>query len=381
MTPESPLPTAPDSHDAASLRTAPAFHALRVDSIRQLTDDAMEIGFAVPEDLQHAFSHTHGQHLTLRLQIDGEELRRSYSITSAIGDTHLRIAVKRVPDGRSSVWLTTQLKVGDTLDVMTPAGRFSAPLDPNAARHWLLIAAGSGITPMVSIARSVLAGEPASRVTLLYGNRDTASVMFQRELDDLKSTYMTRFSLHHFLSRGRRNLELFDGRLDGQRLERVCSSLVPADGVDLAFVCGPEEMTLDVLGTLTKLGVPRDHIHLELFGSADARGRAAARSTNAPTHTDADVVAQATVRLHGVERTIDVRSGERILDAALRQGMDVPYACSGGVCATCRAHVDSGSVDMDTNFALEQRELDAGFILTCQAHPTSDELRIDYDRA
>mgnify|MGYP006275413737 CR=1 FL=1 len=355
------------------------FHTLTVGSIRELTDDAIEIGFSVPEHLVDAYRHQHGQHLTLKLTIDGEELRRSYSITSAVGDDRLCIAVKRVPGGRSSVWLTTELAVGDQLEVMTPAGRFSAPLDASATRHWLLIAAGSGITPILSIARSVLSGEPQSRVTLLYGNRDAASVMFQRELDDLKSTCMTRFAVHHFLSRGRRNLELFDGRIDGSRLTRVFESLVAVDDVDLTFVCGPEQMTLDILGTLTSLGIPRERIHMELFGTADTRAHAPHQTS--PTSDQAEAIAQATIRLHGVERTIDMRAGERILDAALRNGMDVPYACAGGVCATCRAHLDSGSVTMNTNHALDDHEVADGFVLTCQATPDCDELRVDYDRA
>lgn len=371
------MPTESHTTPQPSAFAAPGFHTLRVSSIRELTDDAIEIGFDIPEQLIEAYRHQHGQHLTLKLDLDGEELRRSYSITSPIGDSRLCIAVKRVPGGRSSVWLTTKLSVGDQLAVMTPSGRFSAPLDPAAQRHWLLIAAGSGITPILSIARSVLSEEPTSHVTLLYGNRDAASVMFQQELDDLKSTCMTRFAVHHFLSRGRRNLDLFDGRIDGSKLTRVFESLVAIDDIDLTFVCGPEHMTLDVLGTLTGLGMPRERIHVELFGTADAR-ISASRNLDSPSE---HAVAQATIRLHGVERTIDMREGERILDAALRSGMDVPYACAGGVCATCRAHLDSGSVTMETNHALDASEIADGFVLTCQATPDCAELRVDYDRA
>lgn len=355
------------------LAGTPAFHRLRVSQVGALTDDAVEVAFEVPSGLREAFAFEHGQHLTLRLQLGGDELRRTYSITSVVGDPVLRIGVKRVPGGAASTWLTTELVQGDELDVMTPAGRFTTPLRPRAAHHWLLVAAGSGITPIMSIMRSALAAEPESRVTLLYCNRTSRSIMFREQLEDLKDQHLPRVQLMYFLTRERRGIDLFDGRLTAQRMRRVCATLVDPHSVDHAFLCGPEAMSGELSALLVGLGVCETNVHVELFG------------TDLPVvpqvvvHDDSAVVCQASVRVRGLESRVDVHEGERLLNAARRAGLDVPFACTGGVCSTCRAHVSGGEIEMVTNHALDPAEVAAGFALTCQSLPRSPQLLVDYD--
>lgn len=356
---------------------APAFHRLRVALVRPLTDDAVEIGFDVPPELADAYAFTHGQHLTLRLGLDGEQLRRSYSITSRPGTGELRIGVRNAPHGVASNWLTSELRAGDELEVMTPAGRFTAPTDSSLAREWLLVAAGSGITPIMSILRTVLAEEPQAHVTVLCCNRSVRSIMFLEELDDLKNEHVDRLAVAHFLTRERRNAGLLDGRITGEKLRALDGTLFDSRRVGHAFVCGPQGMTLDLRATLLDLGLPVERVHVELFGTqTPARRRATAAEVAA-----ADVVANATVVLHGIETQIELREGERVLDAARRHGLDAPFACTGGVCATCRAHLDEGEVQMAANYALDSAEVEAGFVLTCQSEPRSKHLRVDFDRA
>jgi ring-1,2-phenylacetyl-CoA epoxidase subunit PaaE len=347
---------------------------LRVREVRPLTEDSVEIAFEVPENLFDAYAFDAGQHLTLRFNADGEEIRRTYSISSTVGDRVPRIGVRRIEQGRASNWLCTKLAAGDALEVMTPAGRFTRTLDPAARRHWLFVAAGSGITPIMSIVSSVLAVERESQVTLLYGNRSVDTIMYRQELDDLKSEHLGRFSLVHILSRERRGSELFTGRISPERVDAICAAMgIDLSTVDHAFVCGPEQMSADVRSALVERGISEEQVHVELY---ETSGAAAAK----PPEPDAKVVCSATVILHGIESPVHVLEGERVLDAARREGLDVPFACTGGVCATCRAHVTDGEVEMLVNHALEPHEVEAGYALTCQALPLTPSLKVDYDR-
>ncbi|MDF1602716.1 1,2-phenylacetyl-CoA epoxidase subunit PaaE [Nocardioides sp. YIM 152315] len=347
------------------------FHSLRVAAIDELTDDAVALTFEVPPALAPDFQWSPGQHLNIR---GGDDVRRSYSICTTPTSGRLRIGVKRLPGGAFSTGVLSTLAVGDALDVMTPAGRFTTQVCPTAARRCVAVAAGSGITPILSIVTAVLEGEPDSTVTLVYANRTHRSVMFLDEVHDLKDRFPARLQIVHVLSRETSEVELLSGRLDGARLSR----LVTAFGLDEAddwFLCGPQQMLTSLRDALAGLGVPAEHVHSELF-HADPVERAPLEAlADAP-----DGAAQVTVRLDGRSSSLDLRPDDvPVLEAALRVRSDLPFACKGGVCGTCRARLVSGTVAMDANYALEPEEIAAGYVLTCQAHPTSEEVVLDYD--
>ena len=358
------------------------FHPLKVRSVRPETDEAMVVSFDIPEELGDRFRFTQGQYLTLRQRIAGEEVRRSYSICAGIDDGELRVGVRRVRGGRFSNWLAENLRAGDTIDVMPPQGRFFVPIDANAPRNYLCVAGGSDITPMISIMRTVLANEPGSRVTLVYGNRRAASTMFKEELEDLKNRYVTRVSLHHVFSEERVDSPLNQGVLDRAKLTEFLQGLIQADRIDHAFVCGPFMMNDEAEAALLAAGVAAERIHIERFGvpiPADSGFGAQAAPVPAPAPGDA-ADAQLTVVRDGITHLIEFHEADNnLLDACAHAGLDVPYSCKSGVCGTCRAHLDSGEVRMTRNYALEKRDLDAGFILTCQAHPTTAEVKISFD--
>jgi ring-1,2-phenylacetyl-CoA epoxidase subunit PaaE len=364
--------------EAAVLRRHAVFHPLRVDTVERLTDEAVAITFAVPDDLRDDYAFAAGQHLTVRMTIDGEEVRRNYSICAPASSGRLRVAVKRLEGGAFSAFATSDLRPGDTVDVMTPTGRFHVPLDPANAKHYCAIAAGSGITPVISIVASALEVEPASRFTLVYGNRTTSSIMFLDELSDLKDRYPTRFRLINVLSREPQEVDLFSGRIDSDKVRRLLATLIPVQSVDDWFLCGPFVMVEQVRDTLLAEGVGRSHVHMELF---HVEGEAP-RETVAATDTARDQgTSSVTVVLDGRSSTFDVaRGGQRILDAALVVRPDAPYACKGGVCGTCRAKLLDGEVAMDRNYALEQDEIDDGFVLACQSRPVSDRVSLDFDQ-
>jgi ring-1,2-phenylacetyl-CoA epoxidase subunit PaaE len=352
------------------------FHPLRVRELRADTDDALVLSFEVPEDLRESFSFQPGQYLTLRHAGGGEDLRRSYSICAAAGEG-LRVGVRRVPGGVFSNWLHQTLKAGDTIEVMEPQGRFGAAAarPPAAPRHLLCIAGGSGITPVLSIVKTVLAGEPGSRVTLLYGNRSAASTMFKEELEDLKNRHLTRLALHPVFSREQVDSPLNSGRLDRDKIASFLP-LIGIETVDQAFVCGPHALNDEVEAALLAAGLAPERIHVERFGVPPSAADAA---LHAPQEGDA-TTARITVVRDGLTREVGFQPGdESILAAASRAGMDVPFSCKSGVCATCRAKLLQGQVRMDRNFALEKADLEAGFILTCQAHPLTDEVVVSFD--
>ena len=350
----------------------PVFHPLPVTDIRRETEDTYSVAFDVPAELAEAYAFAPGQHLTIRVAADdGTELRRSYSICSAPHEGELRIAVKHIPGGVFGTRVAEQLRPGDLLDVMTPAGRFTAPLDPAHDKHYLGVAAGSGITPVISLVKAILASEPASRFTLVYGNRGVASIIFRDELDDLKNRYLGRFQVIHVLSRESQDVPLLNGRISGDKLRQLAGTLVDVAGVDEAFLCGPEPMTLEVREALVDLGLQPEHVHLELFGTVTP---AAPRE-----RPDRGERKHLTIVLNGVKTELEMSPAQSVLEAGTSAGLDLPFSCTAGVCSTCRAKVCDGAVEMDRNYALEPWEVAAGFVLTCQSHPTTDRVTVDYD--
>jgi ring-1,2-phenylacetyl-CoA epoxidase subunit PaaE len=355
------------------------FHDLKIADIARETPEAVAIAFEIPDELKETFAFRPGQYLTLAADIDGEEARRSYSICSAPGEATLRVGVKKVADGRFSSFVNDRLSIGDTIRVMPPEGRFTSLA---GERHdYVLIAAGSGITPMLSIARTVLAHEPDSAITLIYGNRTTETIMFREELEDLKDRYMRRFSLVHLLSRETQDVALFNGRIDGARIRELSSrgliDVLDADGV---FLCGPGEMIDDVSSTLKELGVDEDRIRFERFTPSGDAPKARPRSVEAQKVAETGVRVE--VIVDGVRRSFAMGEADAtVLDAAHRAGLELPYSCAGGMCCTCRCRVAEGQSEMAVNYSLQPWEVEAGFTLACQTRPTSQKLVLDFDAA
>jgi ring-1,2-phenylacetyl-CoA epoxidase subunit PaaE len=361
-------------------RRRPVFHPLTVAEVRRLTDDAVAVEFAVPEPLRELFAFSPGQHLTVRRVDDGAEVRRSYSISSTPAELAtggvVRIGVRRVAGGAFSERATRELRTGDVVEVLPPLGHFTTALDAARARHYGAVAAGSGITPVLSLIGSALTTEPGSRVTLLYGNREAASVMFADELADLKDQFPDRLQVVHVLSREAQLSPLLSGRLDAARLRDIlASTLVDASTVDEWFLCGPYGMVIDAQGVLAERGVPAPSVHTELF---HVEAEPVVRTHDTGPDPSA-IAATLTVRLDGRESTVAMAPGERVLDAALRIRPELPYACKGGVCSTCRARLIDGEVEMARNYALEPDDVAAGYVLTCQSAPRTSALVVDYD--
>ncbi len=356
----------------------PQFHTLSISDVARETSDAVSIAFAVPDTLRTAYAFLPGQYLTLRSRVDGADIRRSYSICAGLDDSELRVAIKRVEGGIFSSFANSQLRTGDKLEVMTPMGRFTASPEPAHSATYLGIACGSGITPILSILKSVLSREPDSRFVLLYGNRNSQSILFRDALDDLKDRYLGRLTVHHVLSREAQDIPLLHGRLDGERIKRLMQTMLPAASIDNAYLCGPQEMTIEARAALQALGVEPDHIHVELFTPAEGLIR---KPLTAPKERVLDTHAQITITFDGATQTIPGMKGESIIEAATRAGLDLPYSCRGGMCCTCRARITEGSVEMTQNFSLEPWEIAAGFTLTCQAHAMTDRVAVDFDAA
>jgi ring-1,2-phenylacetyl-CoA epoxidase subunit PaaE len=352
------------------------FHALPVTSVERETRDAIAVTFDVPESLRDLFRFEPGQHLTLRTDIDGEDIRRSYSICAPAGGA-LRIAVKRTPGGLFSMWANDMLRPGTTLDVMPPMGHFGVNADPGTARHYLGVAAGSGITPLLSIVTTALVTEPRSKFTLIYGNRASATVMFRDELAALKDRYLGRFNLVHVLSREPQDIELLHGRIDRAKADALFARWVPVDDVDYAFVCGPEGMMDAVRGALIARGLPAERVRIERFAASIPKHTHVPRPLPQAAQTECEV----SVVIDGSQRTFLLEKGrENIIDAGLRNGIELPFSCKGGVCSTCRCKLVAGEVDMDVNFALEDYEVARGFILACQSYPVTDKVTVDFDQ-
>lgn len=359
----------------------PQFHPLRVAEVRGETADTISVRFDVPDDLREAYRFTQGQFLTLRVPAGAAgqgELRRSYSICCAVQDYdahgELRVAVKRVDAGVFSNHLHDRIRVGQTLDVLPPDGRFYVPLAAESARHYVAFAAGSGITPVLSLIKTTLAAEPHSRFTLVYGNRTVDSIIFAEALEDLKDRYLDRFALYHVLSRQPQEIALFNGRLDGDKARAFLDTLIPPDDIDAAFICGPSTMIDAVEAVLLARGVAREHVHAERFGVPVGDASAKPRK---PAAVAGDVAL--TVVLDGKSHHVPMAGDGKVLDSALAAGLDLPYACKGGVCCTCRAKVLEGRVEMEKNFTLEDWEIRQGFVLTCQARPLTERVVVSYD--
>lgn len=367
------MTTATAAGAAPRTRRHSVTHRLRVAAVEPLTTDAVAVTFAVPPELAADYDFAAGQHVNIALP-GGDGVRRSYSICSPAGSGVLRIAVKRIPSGVFSSHALTTLAAGDELDVMTPAGRFTPSFHPGQARHYAMIAAGSGITPVLSIVATALATEPGSRVTLLYGNRTSASVMFLDELADLKDRYPGRLQLVHVLSREPGSTQLLSGRLDGERLGQVLDTLLPPDTVDDWYLCGPYALVTTARAVLAGRGVGRTHVHAELYHVGDPPPAVLEEVR------EAAVACEVTAVLDGRRTAVTVDDpDESVLEAVLRVRNDAPFACKGGVCGTCRAKVLGGSVTMERRYALEDDEVAAGYVLTCQSHPTTPTLEVDYD--
>lgn len=352
------------------------FHPLTVAKVKHETRDAIAVTFDVPPHLQDAFRYQQGQHLTLRAMIDGEDVRRSYSICSALQDNRLRVAIKRVNGGLFSTWANEAIRPGVTIDVMPPEGRFNLPLEPESRRHYLAFAAGSGITPILSIIKTTLMAEPHSRFTLLYGNRASSSVIFRDELTDLKDQYLERLNLVYIMSREPQDVELFHGRITEDKCRQLFQHWLRVEDVDYAFICGPEDMMHGVSNALQEAGMPKERIRIELFAAGAAQTPRKPRPVSAePLHQT-----EVTVVMDGVHASFTMdKDKESLLDAGLRAGIDMRYSCKGGVCSTCRCKVLEGQVEMDVNYALEDYEVARGFVLSCQSFPVTDKIVVDFD--
>ena len=355
------------------------FYPLTVSEVRRETRDAIVLTLEVPPEHGEAFRFAPGQYLTFRAHIDGEEVRRSYSICAAASERHPRVGIKKTPGGLFSGWANERLAPGQILEAMPPMGNFGVALDPSRRRHFVGFAAGSGITPLLSIVKSTLHGEPQSSFTLFYGNRASSTIMFREELEDFKNEHLDRFSLIHILSREQQDIDLFNGRLDKAKCDQLLDRWVDAGSIDTAFICGPQDMMVAVAQSLEEHGLDKRQIKFELFATATP-GRRQRPPQGIEIEARKDLC-EATVVIDGRARSFAFEKGtSSVLDAAMQEGIELPYACKGGVCSTCRAMLVEGEVDMDANFALEDYEIARGYILTCQSYPVTNKILVDYDK-
>jgi ring-1,2-phenylacetyl-CoA epoxidase subunit PaaE len=355
------------------------FYPLEVTEVRPETRDAVVVTLKPRPEEAALFDFTQGQYLTFRRDFDGTELRRSYSICAGRDEGLLRVGIKRVEGGAFSTWANEELTPGTVLEAMPPMGAFHTPIDPAARKSYLGFAGGSGVTPLLSIIKTTLAREPKSRFTLVYANRQINTIMFREELEDLKNTYLGRFSLLHVLEAETQEIDLFTGRVDAQKCAALFRTWIDLPAIDTAFICGPEPMMLGIAAALREHGMSDAQIKFELFASGQP-GRAKARPVSAKA-ADGDNSTDVTLTLDGATRRFRMpKAGQSLLDAALENTLDAPYACKAGVCSTCRAKVLEGEVEMLTNHALEDYEVRAGYVLSCQCYPLTDTLVVSYDQ-
>jgi len=359
-----------------AVATKTRFMPLTIFAVERLTADAVALTLRPPAAAAGAFRFLPGQHLTLRRVIGGEEVRRSYSLCAGLDEGVLQVAVKRVPSGRFSTWAVEEARPGDVIDALPPAGSFVFRPDPAAARTVLGIAAGSGITPILSIARTLLSREPESQFILLFGNRTSADIMFREAIEDLKDRHLSRFAVVHVLSREALELPALHGRLDGSRLAALLPGLARPAEIDAAYVCGPAGLPESAEEALIGLGVARERVLVERFippGGSFLPPQVTLAAAKRPQ------VAQLSVTVDGARREVPMAEGETVLEAVLRAGIDAPWSCRGGMCCSCRAKLTEGEVAMDRNWSLQPWELAAGFVLTCQSRPKTARLAVDYD--
>ncbi len=356
----------------------PKFHQLKIANIRKETDESVSIAFDVPTNLKKEYEFISGQYLTLKAMINGEDVRRSYSICSAPHEKELRVAIKKVEEGRFSTFANDVLTENDSLEVMTPMGKFQAIPNPSNKKNYLGFVGGSGITPVISIIKTVLQNEPGSTFTLFYGNRTVNSIIFKEEITGLKNTYLNRFVLHHLLSDEKLEAPLFNGRMDQEKCKLLYKLIVDPKKMDDIYICGPKPMMDAIIASLEEEKVDMKKVHFELFTSPLGNLAKEKKSTISPF--DAKKESMITVKLDGDEFDFRLKyGGNNILDAAMNTGADLPFACKGGVCATCKAKVIEGEVEMDVNYGLDPEEVEAGYILTCQSHPRTAKIVVDFD--
>ncbi|MFM9945741.1 MAG: 1,2-phenylacetyl-CoA epoxidase subunit PaaE [Bacteroidia bacterium] len=352
------------------------FYKLKVKEVRRETTDCVSIAFEIPEEYKDIFKFTEGQHITIRKFFMGEEYRRSYSLCTSPLDNDFRVAVKKMYDGLFSNYANTELKAGDELEVIPPLGKFHSVVNEFHAKNYIGFAAGSGITPVMSILKTILKSEPQSNFTLFYGNKNVESVIFREELESLKNRYMGRLSLNYIMSREAIGSDLFKGHITGEKCREFAKTMFDPKSTDEVFICGPESMLIDLRDTLKDLGVPEKQIHFELFATAGI----AKKKHDEEVVIDEDVLSAVTLIIDGDEFNFNLKTTDvNILDAGLKNGANLPFACKGGVCCTCRAKLLEGKVDMEVNYSLEPDELEAGFILTCQSHPLTKKVVVTFD--
>ncbi len=350
------------------------FHSIPVANIEKTTADCSVISFDIPSDLKKAFAYKQGQYLTFKANINGEEVRRSYSLCSSPLDNKWSVAVKKIEDGRFSTFANDILKVGDTLETMPPNGRFFVECEPKVAKNYVAFAAGSGITPVLSIIKTQLALEPDSTFKLFYINQAVSTIILKEEIESLKNIYLRRFELFHFLTKQQRDIELFNGRIDEKKLDTIFSKIVDSSSINDYFICGPNEMIFMIRDYLFNKNVSKSQVHFELFNTTGIAAKKKVKSI------DTSILTEVVITEGGKKYSFKIpQGGQNVLDAAMNNHADLPFACKGGVCCTCRAKLIEGTVEMAVNYALEQEELDEGYILTCQAVPTSKRVVIDFD--
>ena len=354
------------------------FHKLTIKDIRNETADCISIAFHLPEELKEEFSFIHGQNITVKAVIDNEEIRRSYSICSSPLENELRIAVKKIANGKFSAY-SDSLRKNEILEILPPTGKFHTELDPSNKKNYIAFVAGSGITPIISIIKTTLATEPQSSFTLIYGNQNRSSIIFKEELEAIKNRYIDRFVLHNILSREKTDAEINHGRITAEKCDDL-TKLINIRTADELFICGPEQMIFTVKDWLEKKGIEKKKIHFELFTVPGEKLTVDSRQLTEKNKKDKGKVSNITIKQDGISFSFDLPyDDETILNAALKQGVDLPFACKGGVCSTCRAKLIEGEVEMENNYALEPDELEKGFILTCQSHPRSEKVTVDFD--
>lgn len=355
------------------------FYPLKVKDVRPETADCVSVSLEVPAQMADQFRFAPGQYLTFRRHFADAEVRRSYSICSTPNEGELRVAIKKVEQGKFSTYANSELKAGELLDVMPPMGNFTIKHPKAERKEYLAFVAGSGITPVMSIMKHVLEDEPNSSFTLVYGNRSKNSIIFREAIEALKNKYMQRLRIFHVLSREYMEVPLFSGRINAEKCGEFCKTLIDLSTINEAFICGPEDMILSVRQKLIDLGMPAANVHMELFTSPD-QPKASHEKWVSGHKDEGGPKSKVSITLDGVTFDMEVGfNGESILDAALKNGADLPYACKGGVCCTCRAKVTEGEVEMEVNYALEHDEIEKGFVLTCQSHPRTERVVIDFD--
>ncbi|MEO9964401.1 MAG: 1,2-phenylacetyl-CoA epoxidase subunit PaaE [Reichenbachiella sp.] len=352
------------------------FYPLKISKLIKETDDCVSLEFDIPEENKALFSYKQGQHVTLKKIINGEDVRRSYSICTSPKEGRLKVAVKKVDGGAFSTYANEKLAAGDELEVMPPSGSFNSELNPANSKNYIGFAGGSGITPIISILKSVMDTEPESTFSLIYANRGVDSIVFKEEIEGLKNTYLERLNIFHVFSEEHTEFPLFEGFIDKEKVTAFSKSIFDLESTDEIFICGPEPMMLAIQAALLELGVDKSKVHVELFTSPVGKlGTDSAKKKE----SFKQVKCKVSIQIDGVQTDFDYNGNDSILDAAAKKGADLPYACKGGVCCTCKAKLVEGKVEMAVNYALEQDEIDRGYILSCQAHPTTDKVVLSFD--